>query len=265
MYRKLLFALLSGALVCMSAGCAKKQGDQKVASQTATAEQQNAMSQPSAPQKGMVCVVEGTPVRSTPARSGKVISTLSLGETVESMQNSQTDAADKNREYLQVRLSDGKEGWAPAYGLLTNAIVGATKEQAIIYKRPDVLTMTPDKFMPLDIVALGEEKDDWIQAVGEQRKKNGWIKKEFVTVTKEDVALAALAIKKFAEKDGKSLPEKIQDLLANSPYPNSFFMEKLRGMAASSMQAADSSAQQQQSALPPASGDSVQKAEVPQN
>lgn len=221
---------MCAAMAITQYGCGKKSTDSSKQSPSVSSQGNSSdeHQQDASNQKGIVCVWDGVPIRETPTKNGKFISSINLGETISDLDKSEKDATDKNREYFKVRLSDGKEGWAPTYGLIKNASVGAIKTDASLYKRPDLLTITPIKLVPMEFVAIISEKDDWIEIANEQKKKTGWIKKDAVTTNKEDITTSILINKKMAINDGSSVTEKYTALIAQAPYPNSIFIENLK-------------------------------------
>jgi len=237
----LSLAIIIALCALAQIGCGKKQ-DANTAQTVAQLQQQStAMTTGNETQQTpqIVCVFDGTPVREDPNKKGKFVSSMSLGESVKDLGGTATDAADNNREYFNVELSDGKTGWAPSFGLVRNAVAGAIKEPAIIFKRPDMLTMTKDKFEPMEMVAIGQSKDEWAEVIGEAKKKQGWIKKEFITTAKEDIAVAVFALKKMREQSAATAMDRTMDIIANAPFPESYFVQRLKQQMQASM---DSSA-----------------------
>lgn len=175
-----------------------------------------------------VCMVDGISLRGEPSKSGKWLSSINLGETVYWKGDVRVDSTDNNAQYVNVLLSDSTEGWSLEYGIITNARVGAIMEDTPICKRPDPLTTSDNRFKFMDIVAVSAEKDNWMEVIGEKRAKKGWIQYNVVTTLKDDVTSAVLASKKMKANDGLSETEKIKAIIESAPYPNSFFIEKLR-------------------------------------
>ncbi len=212
-------ALLAGYVVV---GCGKK---------TETSRESPATEQGKAKKDdriGAVCIFDGTALKQDPAKDGKWIASISLGESLTWLRDSSVDQSDKNRLYQKVQLSDGKQGWAASYGLVVNAQFGAIKEDAPVYKRPDVLTGTEAQVEFMSPVAIVQEKDEWIEFIGENRKKTGWLKKDIVTRDQKDVAIAVLASKKLKQKGGKDPQAALKAFVETSPYPESFFITKLK-------------------------------------
>lgn len=176
-----------------------------------------------------VCIIEGASLWEEARKSkGSWLSSLSLGETVEWLGESKLDSADKNREYVKVGLSDGKTGWVSSYCVIQGAEAGAIKEETQIFKRPDLLTITPKKFSSMDIVAVLQEKEGLSEVVGENQKNRGWVRSEIITKDKEDVTVAILANKKFKENPKTPKETLIKEIIENTPYPNSIFIRYLK-------------------------------------
>jgi len=133
-----------------------------------------------------------------------------------------------------VIASDSTVGWASAWGLITNARLGAVKESTAIHRRPDPLTVTENKFESMEMVAIKESKDKWLEVVGERRSakgwknKSGWIAEASVITDPSEVAIAVLATKAMREKDDTIKQEKLQFLLKNTSNTNSVFIQKIK-------------------------------------
>lgn len=172
----------------------------------------------------IVCIWDGLIIRETPLKNGKLLSTMSLGETVLDLDSSSTDPTDKKREYYKVRLSDGKEGWTPSYGAIKNAFPAVFKTSASLYKRPDLLTITETRFSPMEFIAITGSMEDWVEVTSEQKKKCGWVKKDAITISREDIATAILINKKLLSDSGLLTIDKIKALITDAPYPGSIFV-----------------------------------------
>jgi hypothetical protein len=183
-----------------------------------------------------ICIWNGTPVRKTPDRKAKWLTSLNTGEVVLYYGERKIDSADNNRPYLYVQLSDGLKGWAPAYGIIQNAAVAVVKAETPIYKRPDLLTITDVILTPMNIVAISKTQNEWYEIITEKREHGGWIHKEKVSFNPEDIALAALANKSIDYSKPEKAYVSIQNFLKNNPYPTSLFVNYLKGMASKSKQ-----------------------------
>ena len=180
----------------------------------------------------VVCIWDGVPIREEPKQKGKWLSSISLGEVAIWNGEVKVDSSYKNREFYSVKVSDGTSGWAPNYGLIPDAQAGAVTDEAPIYKRPDVLTITKKTFAPLDMVAITQDKEGFYEVIGQNKSKKGWVTKQLVTTSKEDVATAILATKKMqAINKEKPYYQQLEDIIRELPYQNSIFIQKLRMMA----------------------------------
>ncbi|HBH49512.1 MAG TPA: hypothetical protein DDX98_12770 [Bacteroidales bacterium] len=169
-----------------------------------------------------VCISNGVPVREEPFRKAAYITSLNLGETLFYLGQSIVDTNDNRYEFYQVELSDGKVAWARTYGILIDAKPAAIVSGTPIYKRPDLVTKTDKEFIPVEFIAVVAEKEEWVEVIGNGKKKKGWIKKEKITLQQEDVATATLASKQLIT-DGEMNVEYIPDFLEELPYENTQF------------------------------------------
>jgi hypothetical protein len=184
---------------------------------------------PAVDDKSGVCIYDGLAIRSTAAKTGKYVTSIMLGESVKCSGESNKD--ETGREFVKVELSDGKSGWASSFGIVPGAAIAAMSEDAVVYKRPDMLTATNQKIPFMTIIAVTQTKDDWVEATSEGKKLVGWVRKSSVALGKEDVMVAILATKKLREKDGLDHAQKIEAIVNNSPYPASAFIKKLKDQA----------------------------------
>ena len=105
-------ALALAGIVALAAGCGKKQGS----SENQNAGDQTKTEQPAPaeePAYNAVCIYDGISLKTEPAKAGKWLASLSLGETVVWLGDSSVDQTEK-RSYQKIQLSDGKTGWAAA-------------------------------------------------------------------------------------------------------------------------------------------------------
>lgn len=177
----------------------------------------------------IVCVWDKVPLRQKPEKEGKWLSALNLGETMD-YQDKTVDAADKDRIYYKVKLSDGSEGWAPDYGLVANAVPGAITEECKLYKRPDMLTATTSEFHVAELVAVTQEKDGWSEVVGVKKHLKGWIQTSNISLNQVDISFAALAQKEVFNDKGEIAIDKLPEFLKNVPVQSSQLFSKLTAL-----------------------------------
>lgn len=119
----------------------------------------------------------------------------------------------RTRIYYKVTAPDGKEGWVYGYYLAIDAELKVVTSDQIIYKNPDVTSLTTDKFKKGEMIAVinsGEESNGFAQAQNASRKINGgstrfvWIKKGKGLSSDETDIMIATQLKMVAdEKDEK--------------------------------------------------------------
>lgn len=167
-----------------------------------------------------VCIRSGVPIREEPHKEGKWISSMRLGETALYLGETVVDSTDKMREYYKLELSDGTVQWARSYGIILNAKPAAVISETSVYLRPELVTKTDKSFKQVEFLVIVNEKAEWVEVVGSEKRKKGWIKKENLSTEVEDVAIATLAHKEIMDDNGNILPEKLPDFLNNIPYRN---------------------------------------------
>ena len=177
-----------------------------------------------------VCMIDKTSVRAEPDKKGKWMSSLGLGETVEVAGEPQADPNDAKTKYIQVKLSDGNTGYVSTYCLVIDAKPAVMKEDAKVYKRPDLLAGTDKIFKLLELVAVQEERDGWVHVIGEKKNKKGWIPTGTITQRKEDVITAVLINKAVKEQKKQLTSEAFAEIEKKLPFPNNPMIGIYKGM-----------------------------------
>lgn len=185
-----------------------------------------------------VCISTGTPLREEPKKEGKWISSIVLGETLTYLNKSAIDSANPQHEYLHVELSDGKMAWARSYGIALNAYPAAIINHTPIYKRPDLVTKTDKSFNIAEFVAVVNEKEQWVEVVGAEKRKTGWIRNESISTDNEDVAVATLAQKDLLDKEGNIMMDKLSVFLESLPGGNSSLARYLQDQMSNQVESA---------------------------
>jgi hypothetical protein len=185
-----------------------------------------------------VCISTGTPLREEPRKEGKWISSLLLGEKMTYLSEMKADSANPQQEYYRVELSDGKIAWSRSYGILLNATPAAIIRATPVYKRPDMVTKTDKSFRIVEFVAVINEKEDWVEVVGAEKRKSGWIKKVSISTDPEEVAVATLAEKDLLDKTGAIQYAKLSAFLESLPNGNSQLARYLQDQMTSRVEGA---------------------------
>lgn len=175
-----------------------------------------------------LCIWDGAAVRSIHSRTGKWLSSLTLGEKVEWLNQTAKDSLNEDDKHCKIRLSDGKEGWVLDYEILTKAIPAAIINKSEIYERIKIFKDKGIEFLPMDFVAITEVKDNWIKVVGNQKQKEGWIQSEVVSLKEDDVTVTVKVSLALQEKDEKSKGKKLQKIMSDSTISNSPLIKEVK-------------------------------------
>ncbi len=169
-------------------------------------------------------------IRETPSDKGEYVTSLSLGEKLTYLGVEETSTDDK--VFLNVRLNDGTEGWVRSEFVAAEAEPAVLIEETNIYKRPDLLTKTDDKFFKMDIVAVTQVQDTWAEVkgrpTGEKWFKSGWVKADNISYNQIEIAMAKFAQPILSEPFDEETPAKITEILSNQDLSSSVFTDLLK-------------------------------------
>ena len=174
-----------------------------------------------------VCILVDAAIRAEPNKNGKWLSSLAVGETVIIAGNPIKDPKDPNTQYIKVKLSDGTEGFVNTWCIVRGAYVAVIQKTVKIYKRPDLLADANMSFEMINIVAIDDEKEDWLHATGEDRAKSGWIDKTAIRKAKEDIVTAGILRKALRGKEKTMTREALEKIVATLPNPKNYFAIKM--------------------------------------
>jgi len=226
MYLKRL-SIVAIAIITISCGGNTAQEQSKEKEEPADSTQ---ITQDKAPSElSAVSVWDKVSVRATPSDDGKWLTSLSLGESLTYLGEEKTDNNDHT--YLKVKLNDGTEGWSRTEFVIPEAKAAVFTVETNIYDRPDLLTRSDDKFSTMDIVAVKNTNDDWIEIVGkptsEKWLKSGWVKKSNVSYQDVDIAMAKFA-KPVIDGESADKAEQLQEILNNQDLTASTFTSAVK-------------------------------------
>ncbi|WP_296619286.1 SH3 domain-containing protein [Marivirga sp.] len=178
-----------------------------------------------------VSIWDGISVREEPSSDGKWISSISLGEKVLITGKTAVDSTEKNREYVEIKLGDDQQGWVVKDFVVEGTAVTAVRE-AQIFKRPDLLTKTDKSFSSMDVLALMDTKDEWVEVKGKKQGdkwfSSGWVKRTDLSDNEVDIAVAVYAQKALEIEDEEERSEAIQEILENESFTSSQFIVDLK-------------------------------------
>ena len=223
-----LSAILTVAFT--SCGDSKKQtATLPEADTTATASAAPEEAPAAAKESVAVCVWENISVRATASAKGKYVTALKLGETLTFLHATEKDG---DHEYAKVRLQDGKEGWSRADFIVVDAKAAVFRNDSDLYSRPDLLTKTGDKFRRMDIVAIKQEKDGWVEIAGKRAEgkwiSKGWVKPGNLTPEAVDIAAAKFASKAMKLDDYDKRLAALEEVAGNSDLSESVFIDLVK-------------------------------------
>lgn len=178
-----------------------------------------------------ICLLDKLSVRETPTAKGKWVTSMSLGEKVAYTGEQHTDSITK-KDYVKVRLIDGKEGWARAPFIAVNGKVAVMLENTNTYKRPDLLTKTNNKYSPMDIIAVMSTQDDWIQVKGKRGEgryiEEAWVKSSNISEKQIDIAVAKFAGLAMSKETMTERIKALEEIVNNADFSSSTFIDVLK-------------------------------------
>ena len=194
MMKNFYYLVLTAFTVTSLVGCSGKAEQEAGAldyDENTTASQVRKEAQKESP---AVSIWDKISVKDNPGKKGKWLTSLSVGESLTFLNETQVDSSDENKTYIKVRLNDGKEGWTRSDFVVPDAKAGVFTQEATIYKRPDLLTKSDVTFSKMDIVAVTETQDDWLKIRGKRTGgtwiDEGWIKASNISYEPTDIATA---------------------------------------------------------------------------
>ena len=217
-----MFALL------LLIGCGGQSGDETTTTgedSTTTEKPEEVAEEPKEP--NAVCLwPEAISIREKADPKSKYLTAMYLGEKVFYLGD---DQEVEKRTYCKVKLQDGTEGYTRKDFLAVGFPV-AVLEDATIYKRPDLLAKTDNKFARMSVIGVISEKEGWLEVKGKNGSwfSEGWIKKDNVTNQEVDVVVAAYYTKAKMIKDEDKKKAEMQALTENDDLAGSIFMNEIR-------------------------------------
>ena len=224
-----------GGLVLLFCACADPPAEQ-AAPPTVTEETPEAAPPEEVVEIPGICLWDKAGLREAPGRAEEIkyLATINFGEKVIYAGENQ-EMPEEKRNYIKVRLSDGKEGWVNEYLFAMDARLAAATDEIELYHRPEMTTLKDQRFEAGEVVVLGERKDGWREVFGWEKKKQGWAKPRGLTVYGEkDIAMAIMLRRALSETEPLKKKEKLSSILSNKALMGSVFTnlvkEAIRGV-----------------------------------
>jgi hypothetical protein len=162
-------------------------------------------------------------------KEGKWVATYQFGNTLTLTGKSEENKDDK-RTYKEVTGPDGKTGWINEYLLLPNATIGAAYTSVILYKNPDVMSVSTDKIKAGDLLAVSaEDKGGFRQVYGKEKKIKGFINSlDKISSAPLDLEVAIFYQKALAQKTSEDQLRELQAILDDPSNASSKFYALVR-------------------------------------
>ena len=183
----------------------------------------------------VVCMWSAVSIRETPSSKGKYVTTMSLGEEGTTFGETITDSStSKAREYVQVTLGDGTEGWIQKNLTAVNAIAYVVKSRTKLYKRPDILAPSKKEFDMMQFIVVTETKDDWMKVKGKRHQdgwfSEGWVKSSHLSSSDIDITVAILAERAISISDKAKKLDALNEITDNTDFSGSIFISSIQDM-----------------------------------
>lgn len=184
----------------------------------------------------LYCVWNQVTLRSGPGKTAPYLNGVFFGEVVQKT-GEEAYAREEKRTYIKVRTSEGTVGWVHEFLFMEGVGMAVITEPGRIYKRPrTVSTITDQSFLPGELVVLVSENNGWINLIGREKKKLGWIQgPEKITNSLRELEIASLLYEAKKKTNDAQRQEALTTLLqearaTGSPLSQAIEME-LRGQS----------------------------------
>ncbi|WNJ20735.1 SH3 domain-containing protein [Pontibacter sp. G13] len=155
------------------------------------------------------------------AKGNKYLATIKFGEVVEL--TGKSEVVDE-KTYLEMRLSDGKEGYAYEYLFAVDAERCAALQDIDLFDRPDLTTLNGKKIEKGEIFALIKgDKAGWVEVIGREKKRTGWIQDNTGSFSMDemDVAVGIMLYQALAESSVDAKTKKLELIAGNASFGRS--------------------------------------------
>lgn len=185
--------------------------------------------------KPAVCIWKEVSIKETPDEKGKYKTSIYLGEKITALEDtSSSSSGGKTVRFRKVQLTDGTQGWVREDFIALNGTPAAFTKDAVIYKRPDMMTTSGKNFKKMDFVAIKSTVDGgWAEVIGKRAGdswfSSGWVKSEALTSAQADVAFSVFYVKVMDIQDETKRNEELEKLIQNPDLSSSVFQSEFLG------------------------------------
>lgn len=174
-----------------------------------------------------LCIIDESPLQEEPVLASELITTLYLGDEFRFLGEIETDLFS---QYYKIELFDGTTGWIIKEAVLFNAEHAAVIKQTTIYPELDSKDDSQVTLYPAEYVAIIKEDGDWVKVLSAGRKKGGWIRRENLSTSEEDVFIATLASSELLDEEGNIDKNRLPSFIHSLPDKNAKLAVYLQDM-----------------------------------
>lgn len=164
-----------------------------------------------------ICIIDESPLREEPVLESELVTSLYLGDEFIFVGDIETDMFS---EYYRIELYDGTTGWLLKDAVLFNARHAAVINKTTIYPELDSRNDSQVTLYPSEYIAIVKENGGWVKVLSAGRKKGGWIKRENISTSEEDIFIATLAYTDLLNEEGVIRSEQLPSFIHSLPNKN---------------------------------------------
>ncbi len=163
------------------------------------------------------------------SKEGKWVSSYQFGNTL-TLTGETEENTEEKKNYTEVTGPDGKSGWINDYLIVKNAYVGVVINDVVLYKNPDVMSVSNDKVKKGEIVSVSaEDKSGFREVYGREKKVKGFVNLlENISDDQLDLKVAVLFKKALWKKTIEEKTKELQTILDDPANSSSKLLEVVK-------------------------------------
>jgi uncharacterized protein YgiM (DUF1202 family) len=174
---------------------------------------------------------EGHSVRTMSGAGGEWVATVTFGEKLELLGETEKDAKSQ-KDFTKVRLLDGKEGWVRADMIHTGGELAVIREESQIYSRPGISNIKDEVVAPGTLIIIIGNNEEFVEFTarnsGNNRQKGWMLGARGYSTDAIDISVGIMYRKALDEKLPEKRSAKLQAILDNSSYTASSLIPLVR-------------------------------------